>query len=101
MTHMFTLHDRIRNSTRDAVKSGHPVYKGAVAAGGAIAYALLDVAAAIRETQQAPYQRALLAADHLTSDILCDGDSPHRHQAALYQQERADLDQGSALKGLL
>jgi hypothetical protein len=47
MTHKFLVKDRIINSSRDAIRSEDPTYKGQVAAGGAVAYALMDLAQAV------------------------------------------------------
>lgn len=47
MTHNNLVKDRIRNASRDAIRSEDPVYKGQIAGAGAIAYALIDLTQAI------------------------------------------------------
>jgi hypothetical protein len=65
-----TIGDRIRNMTRDAIKSADPTYKGLVGAGGAISYALLELTESIR---RATDQRELLNhADMLAEVVMND-----------------------------
>lgn len=47
MNHKYLITSRIINSSRDAILSEDPIYKGQVAAGGMVAYALLDLAQAV------------------------------------------------------
>lgn len=67
-----TIGDRIRNMTRDAIKSADPTYKGLASAGGAIAYALLEVANAINAVNGRTYE--LTRADWLAKLVLEDQD---------------------------